>query len=64
MQSAISFCAGVLLGGIVFAWSLDDAYSRSELPRHAGDQGCTGGNEVSRFVCRNTWMGQHRLSYR
>jgi hypothetical protein len=25
---------------------------------------CTGGNEVSRFVCRNTWMGQHSLSFR
>jgi hypothetical protein len=36
----------------------------SEQPDAAAQPTCTGGNEVSRFVCRNTWMGQHSLSYR
>jgi hypothetical protein len=63
MRSAITFCAGVLFGGLVFGWPINDAYSRSDPPA-ASDQGCIGGNEVSRFVCRNTWIGQHRLNYR
>lgn len=25
---------------------------------------CSGGDEVTRFVCRNTWLSHHKLSYR
>ena len=25
---------------------------------------CSGGNEVTRFVCRNTWLSHHKFSYR
>ena len=40
------------------------ALALEQSERVAGQPTCTGGNEVSRFVCRNTWMGQHSLSYR
>jgi hypothetical protein len=25
---------------------------------------CSGGDEVTRFVCRNTWLSHHKSSYR
>ena len=64
-HTAVTFAAGLLLGAVVFGWPVDQAYSWVD-PPHASavEDRCTGGNEVSRFVCRNTWIRQHDLSYR
>jgi hypothetical protein len=62
-HSALSFIVGLVLGGFVFG-SVNTANSSVEATTQAIQDPCHGGNEVSRFVCRNTWVGQHSLSYR
>lgn len=69
-SSALSvalFCAAMLTlfpateaSSIEYTGSLQEEASRLDVDQDR----CTSGDEVSRFVCRNTWLGQHRYGYR
>jgi hypothetical protein len=67
--SVAVFCAAMLaLLPATEASSIERTGSLQSAEEGAGpvltQDRCEGGDEVSRFVCRNTWMGQHRFSNR
>ena len=67
-HSAIMFTAGVVVGSglLVGLPRIADAGSKEPIrpiEQTRADR-CSGGDEVSAFVCRNTWMASTRYSHR
>jgi hypothetical protein len=60
------FAMGIVTGSMLVGWSPAPPLMTGSLqgrPEPASDR-CRSGHEVSNFVCRNTWMSQHRYSHR
>ena len=51
--------------GLVVGWSAPNAGALPVVTDGpVATERCTQGDEVSNFVCRNTWMAHHKRSYR
>ena len=60
------FAMGVVTGSVLIGWSPHEAAMTATIQaqvQQVSDR-CIGGDEVSSFVCRNTWMAQNRYTYR
>jgi hypothetical protein len=60
------FAMGLVTGSMLVGWSPTPAITTGSIDsefRQVSNR-CDGGDEVSSFICRNTWMSQHRYSYR
>ena len=60
------FAMGLVTGSVLIGWSPNEAGITRSIQaqvQQVSDR-CVGGDEVSSFVCRNTWMAQNRYSYR
>ena len=60
------FATGVVTGSVLIGWSPNEAAMTGSIQAHVQQvpDRCIGGDQVSSFVCRNTWMAQNRYSYR
>jgi hypothetical protein len=67
-HSAIMFASGLVIGGGLLGGLPRLAKAGLNEPARAVVQvqtdRCAGGDEVSSFVCRNTWMASTRYSHR
>jgi hypothetical protein len=64
-QPAATLASALVGLGLVLGWPAQHpgAVSSAPAPLAAADR-CTDGDEVSNFVCRNTWLAGLRRSYR
>lgn len=60
------FAVGAITGSMLVGWSPTPPLMPGSLQDHAepASDRCRSGDEVSNFVCRNTWMSHHRYSHR
>jgi anti-sigma factor RsiW len=65
-KAALAVAAGLILAMVVLgaAAKLTQAGPSAQPIRAEAAGWCSSGDEVSDFVCRNTWLGQHRRAYR
>ena len=65
LQAVVMFALGVVVGGGLLGGMPQQAQAVAA-PVITGtvNATCTTGNEVSDFVCRNTWLANTRHSYR
>lgn len=59
-------CMGAALAVIAMTgWAFDrpGPGTGESLDRPVVDS-CSGGDEITRFVCRNAWLSRHKFSYR
>ena len=54
----------VIGGGLLTEWSNHTPEIEIKGVVNVAQSACSAGDEVSNFICRNSWMGQHRHSYR
>ena len=62
-HSATTLASAIVALGVVMAWPAERAQT-APADRQAVSESCTGGNEVSSFVCRNGWIAQLPHNYR
>ena len=65
--AAAGFLSMIALAPQTEASMLDQTGSiqtREDAKAKASQDDCKSGSQVSRFVCKNTWLGQHKFSYR
>jgi hypothetical protein len=63
-QRAATIGSAILAFGLVATWPGERAPVATPADTPLAAQSCSQGDEVSRFVCRNTWMANLRRSYR
>ena len=64
-QPAATLASALVALGLVIGWPTQQAEAVPASPDElAGIEACRHGNEVSNFVCRNTWMASLRRAYR
>ena len=64
-QPAATLASAVVALGLVIGWPTQQAEAVPASPDElASIEPCTQGDEVSNFVCRNTWMASLRRAYR
>jgi hypothetical protein len=64
-QVPATLASAVVAVGLVAGWSAPNSGALTPAPdRTVATERCTQGDDVSNFVCRNTWMAHHKRSYR
>ena len=62
-HSAATLASAIVVLGVVMSWPIE----RPEVPAPAAPaaaEPCTGGDEVSNFVCRNRWLAYLEHNHR
>ena len=60
--SAATLASAIVTLGLVMSWPVERALA--PLDRKPASEPCTGGDEVSNFVCRNGWIASLSHHYR
>jgi hypothetical protein len=55
-HSAATLASAIVVLGLVMSWPLERAGAPPPAERQPVSEPCTGGDEVSNFVCRNRWV--------
>lgn len=63
-QRAATVASAVLAFGLVMTWPTEQAPLATPADAPLAAEPCSQGDDVSRFVCRNTWMANLRRNYR
>ncbi len=64
-QLPATLATAVVALGLVAGWSAPNAGAVPvTTDRAVATERCTQGDDVSNFVCRNTWMANHKRGYR
>ena len=63
-QSAATLAGAIVALGVVVGWPLERAQSSAADERPSASAPCTGGDEVSNFVCRNRWLADLAHNHR
>jgi hypothetical protein len=59
-----TFASAVAGLGLVMAWPLQRGESVPAVQAAAPAERCTAGDDVSNFICRNTWVAGLKRNYR
>ena len=64
-QPAATLATAVVGLGLVIGWPTRPAEAETIVPAvQTSAERCTEGDDVSNFVCRNTWMASLKRTYR
>ena len=55
-HAAATLASAIVVLGLVMSWPMERAPTAPPTERQPGFERCTGGDEVSNFVCRNRWF--------
>jgi hypothetical protein len=61
--SAATLASAIVALGLVMSWPVERAQA-PPADRQPASEPCTGGDEVSNFVCRNGWIASLGHNYR
>ena len=64
-RSALTIATGLVLGGLVAGFfGTQGVTASAQMAQVAQTDRCAGGDEVSAFICRNTWLAStKRFAY-
>jgi hypothetical protein len=62
-HSAATLASAITVLGLVMTWPVERAQAPAREARPAAEP-CTGGDEVSNFVCRNRWVANLAHNHR
>ena len=62
--SAATLASAIVMLGLVMSWPLERAQTPPPADRQPASKPCTGGDEVSNFVCRNRWVADLEHNHR
>jgi hypothetical protein len=63
-HSAATLASAIVALGLVMSWPLGSAEAPPRTDRQPASEPCTGGDDVSNFVCRNGWIASLAHHYR
>jgi hypothetical protein len=63
-HSGATLAGAIVALGLLVAWPLERAQVSAPDERPSAAAPCTGGDEVSNFVCRNRWLADLEHNHR
>ena len=64
LHPAATLASAIVALGLIMSGAIGPADAGARSANRSADRACSGGDQVSNFVCRNGWLAHLRWNYR